>query len=51
VLALTWSTTRDAAIGVLAALLAVVIRALLKLRDRVTRLEALDERQQRKHRT
>jgi hypothetical protein len=51
VLALTWNSTRDAAVGVLAALLAVVIRALLRLRDRVTRLEALDERQQRKDRS
>jgi hypothetical protein len=37
-------TATDGVAGVLAVAIGVVIRAVLKLRDRVTRLEALDER-------
>lgn len=49
--ALTWSSAHEAATTVLAALLLVVIRTVLKLRDRVTRLEALNEHDERRYRS
>jgi len=45
------TAVRDTATAALAALLAVVVRSLLKLRDRVTRLEALNERDERRYRS
>lgn len=47
VLALTWSSTHAAATSALAVVVALLVRTVLKLRDRVTRLEALDERDRR----